>query len=521
MLKSLLSPQAWQDYQNERAKILVEKKRLDNGRYEEFKKKYFNEPAKFAIDCFAWKNGKYPVDYQLEILDDIVRYKRECARGPRGLGKTSLAAWAVHWFALTRDGEDWKLPTTAGSWRQLTKYLWPEIHKWARLLRWDVIGRNPYDLRKELLVQSLKLETGEVFAVASDNADLIEGAHADHLFFIYDESKAIKDETFDATEGAFSNTGIDGDAFALAVSTPGEPIGRFYDIQSRKQGYEDWHTRAVTLDEAIAANRISREWAEKRKLQWGATSQLFINHVDGNFAANSTTGVIPLSWVEAAIERWKDWRDKGFPGNYTGVGVDVSGGQEGRDLCVLAHCYDFIKVKELQELTQQNEKTATMETAGQIASILKAFPGSWADIDIIGIGAGVVHRLNEQRMNAHGYNSSRKTDAKDISGIIGFANWRSAGWWIVREVLDPTNGFDVCLPDDDDLMGELVAPQYKYLSNGVVQVESKIDLRRRLGRSTDHADSVIYILAGHVLRSLEPNEQVQVSYNPAKIGEDF
>jgi hypothetical protein len=70
-------------------------------------------------------------------------------RGPHGLGKTTVNAIAVLWFALTRDaaGIDWKAATTAGAWRQLEYYLWPEIHKWARRLRWDVLNRPPLNDR--------------------------------------------------------------------------------------------------------------------------------------------------------------------------------------------------------------------------------------------------------------------------------------------------------------------------------------------------------------------------------------
>ena len=32
--------------------------------------------------------------------------------GTRGVGKTTVAALAILWFALTRDGEDWKCPST-------------------------------------------------------------------------------------------------------------------------------------------------------------------------------------------------------------------------------------------------------------------------------------------------------------------------------------------------------------------------------------------------------------------------
>jgi hypothetical protein len=61
----------------------------------------------------------------------LVKHHRVAARGPHGLGKTTLASWVVIWFALTRDGDDWKVITTASAWRQLEKFLWPEIHKWG------------------------------------------------------------------------------------------------------------------------------------------------------------------------------------------------------------------------------------------------------------------------------------------------------------------------------------------------------------------------------------------------------
>lgn len=47
------------------------------------------------------------------------------------------------------------------------------------------------------------------------------------------------------------------------------------------------------------------------------------------------------------------------------------------------------------------------------------------------------------------------------------------------------------LPDDDRMLEEMVAVKYKHLTGGIIQIESKDDIRKRLGRSTDTADSVI------------------------------
>ena len=35
---------------------------------------------------------------------------------------------------------DWKVVTTASLWRQLSKNLWPEVHKWSRQIDWTKLG---------------------------------------------------------------------------------------------------------------------------------------------------------------------------------------------------------------------------------------------------------------------------------------------------------------------------------------------------------------------------------------------
>lgn len=60
----------------------------------------------------------------------------------------------------------------------LSVYLWPEIHKWARRIRWDLLGRPPFSDLSELLTQNLKQVHGAASPVASNKQDLIGGAHA-------------------------------------------------------------------------------------------------------------------------------------------------------------------------------------------------------------------------------------------------------------------------------------------------------------------------------------------------------
>jgi hypothetical protein len=83
------------------------------------------------------------------------------------------------------------------------------------------------------------------------------------------------------------------------------------------------------------------------------------------------------------------------------------------------------------------------------------------------------------------------TDLRDRTGEQGFVNCRSAAWWVMREALDPEYGSLVALPDDDLLVGDLTGPKYRYTSKQQIAVESKDDVKVRIGRSTDSGDSVV------------------------------
>jgi hypothetical protein len=455
-----------------------------------FRLTYRADPCAFVHDCFEWAPGQGPTTYQDELLALLPAKRRLCVRGPHGLGKTALASWILLWFALTRDGDDWKAPTTASAWRQLIYYLWPELHKWSRRLKWgDRLGRGAFREGIELLDTSLKLATGQSFAVASNEPALIEGAHADQLLYVFDEAKTIQDSTWDAAEGAFSGAGAQAalEAYALAISTPGEPQGRFYAIHKRQPGYGQWWTRHVSRDEAISAGRMNREWAEEMALAWGPSSSLYQNRVLGEFAASDEEGIIPLAWVEAANERWREWDAAGRPGDVTRYGVDIARG--GADRTVIAERRGSV----IAELRRSN-CADTMRVTGVVSGLQQATKAE-AIVDVIGVGAGVVDRLREQSLPVVAFNAGEGTDAQDRHGILGFVNQRARAWWGLRELLDPANGDGIALPPDDLLTGDLTAPHWRPMSNGRIQVESKDEIRKRIGRSTDDGDAVVMAFA--------------------------
>jgi hypothetical protein len=466
----------WDAWAKDVARKVNSRSRLD---------RWWNSPVAWAADCLP---GVNLAPYQAEILDALPAKRRVAVRGPHGLGKSFKGSLLVNWFATTRElrGADWKIITTASAWRHLEVYLWPEIHKWAGRIDFTTLGRAPYNPRTELLDLRLKLDHGAATAVASNQPERIEGAHAEELLYLLDEAKIIPPATWDSIEGAFSNAGPDtrDNAYAFAMSTPGPPSGRFYDIHRRAPGYEDWWVRHVTLEEAIEGGRISRVWADQRRQQWGADSAIYHNRVLGEFHASDEDSVIPLAWLEAAIERWHAWDRAGrpSPGGPLWTGVDVG---RGGDESVLAR-------RDGWAVTLEGNRRR--DTMSQVAA-LQGLDGR-AIIDVIGLGAGVYDRLRELGARPLAYTGSGKTSARDRSGKFGFTNVRSAAYWHLRELLDPAYEPTLALPDDDLMVSDLTTPTWA-VTTGLppkIQVEVKDKVVERLGRSPDRGDAVAMAL---------------------------
>lgn len=470
---------------------------------------YARNPAVWVPDSIEWPRRRAVAPYQLEALQALADHHRFALRGPRGLGKTTTAALAVLWFALTREylGLDWKVLTTAGVARHLLRALWPEVHKWAPRIRGGLY--LPPVPEKQLLTASLQMRHGQAYYAVARNPDLIEGAHADEILILIDEAKSVPEPIWDALEGAL--TGEEGQ-YALALSTPGAPAGRFFEIHSGH--HTDWAYRHVTRDEAISAKRISRKWADARAQSWGTTSALYRQQVEGSFAADDENAIIPLSWVEAAFERWHAWRDAGRPAAAGDVGAEhegraawidagepVSAGARsygvdvatsGADKTVIAH-------RRGQHITRFDHEAIgdTMATVTKMQALIpdEVKGERWAVVDVAGVGTGVADRLAELDYKVKRYVGAGATTATDESGEFGFRNVRSAAYWHLRELLDPARPAHerIMLPPKQELLADLTTPTWRIITGSPpkIAIETKDDLVKRLGRSPDFGDAVV------------------------------
>lgn len=477
------------------------------------------DPVSWVLDIvqFPEPPRKYKVrrqglaPYQAGAMRQAARLGRLLMYGPHGLGKSTTMSLLVWWFATTRElaGLDWKIITTASSWKQLNDFLWPEIHKWAKYINWERLGIPEPQLGQDLLGLGLKWPWGAASAAASTDPAKMEGAHATHLMYVLDEAKAIQAGTWDAIEGAFSTEDLDGiemptegddegeqksptikNIIAVAMSTPGPATGRFYQIATKKPGFEDWTVRKVDKDEVIEAGRMSPKWAEQREKQWGRGSSVFQMRVLGEFFLDDPEALIPLSWVEEAQARWYQWKEAGRPEleGKRWLGVDVAGG--GADHTVMARRQGW----SITRLDYPKE-TDLMRLAKEVASRREWRPV----IDTLGVGQGVTSRVRElfeegkARQRPIPFVGAASSNLTNLTREYGFVNQRSAAWWMVREALDPQNERGAMLPPDPELVADLTAPTWSIQQAGTppkIRVEPKDKVKEKLGRSPDFGDAV-------------------------------
>lgn len=139
-------------------------------------------------------------------------------------------------------------------------------------------------------------------------------------------------------------------------------------------------------------------------------------------------------------------------------------------------------------------KRSTMEIAGIVNTIINEEKPAQVAIDVGGLGAGVVDRLNELGHEDVVVAINFGSTALDPERYI---NKRAEMWWNVNLWLQ--GDLPVMIPDSDALHSDLCSPYYSYDSNSRRKLESKEQMRKRGVRSPDSADALALTFAEPVV----------------------
>jgi hypothetical protein len=197
--------------------------------------------------------------------------------------------------------------------------------------------------------------------------------------------------------------------------------------------------------------------------------------------------LFPTSWVEAAMDRWRDGGNVGK--TMDSIGADIARG--GADKTVVAMRYGnwYDKLKTWPGSQTVNGSTA----AGCIVSCIK--DQAVVHVDALGVGGETVGHLEAagvQTVAVVGYDTATIQGETDrATGRLKFRNYRAYIHWRFREALDPVAGSGIAMFPDAELKADLCCLRWK-LSGAGILVESKDEIKSRIGRSPDKSDAVVY-----------------------------
>lgn len=227
----------------------------------------------------------------------------------------------------------------------------------------------------------------------------------------------------------------------------------------------------------------------------------------GSFAASMDDHpwqVIPTAWILAAQKRWQDREKPGPSIAMDALGVDVARG--GKDRTILSARFGtwFAELKAFP-----GSSTPDGPVVVQYVIDEKGSHAPVVNVDVIGVGASVVDSGKLVGLNMQGLNASeRNPEARDKSGQLAFVNCRAEWHWKLREALDPVSGEDLALPPDRELLADLTAPRWSLKASGI-QIESKDEIKKRIGRSPDKGDALVYAHARKFIAGMGMYEYMQ------------
>lgn len=437
----------------------------------------------YSEDAVAFVSDVLRVKMHSTLEEFLVAFQnnpRVVRKGCYSSAKTFDAAAAALWFLYTRYPS--KVITTAPSGRQVEKLLWAEIN--------TLHAENATRLGGRCLTTELKLAP-EWFALgfAADkyNESGQQGFHSPNVCFIGDEAPGLAPVIFNLYRKFCANPETDKALFIGNAINSATPFGSCF----TSPGWTKLTTRAadcvnVREGRVVVPGMVSAEWVAQMRADYPEDSAIFQMMVEAKFPEQSERGLIPTSWVLAAFERWLRLKDNPPPGDRR-LGVDVSRG--GADETIFTYRVGSFVIEQRALATPD-----LAHLADELES--EARRGWGVSLDVVGIGAGVYDTLRRRGVSIQGHNGAEKSKKKDRSGRLGFVNKRSEVYWSIRELLDPANGGDnpdlnlLSLPQDDKLLQELTAPEWEPVAGGKIKVESKEDVKAKISRSPDRADSL-------------------------------
>lgn len=381
--------------------------------------------------------------------------------------------------------------------------------------------------------------------------------HARSILVVCDESQAVPEGTFSAIEGILSG-GEETKYILLGNTTlPNGAGGTYYEAFQDNSNFNQLSITAfdspnfiepnITLEDMLAPEIEPNNWRKKLDKYCGTNYKTALLNDEVDEWENQVRKNLPLSVITNPISVYRILEKCGFnpdqyefktrvlaefptgggrmvidsqmldisfnnydnPENFeddgmTVMGCDISAGL-GRDFSTIA----IRRGNKLIFLEEYQLKAPDLER--EIRDKYKEYSCNCCNLERDGVGAIIYeHLLENDDMiinpiisgGAPGYTEPMNSEEEDFNEQmkIQYHRQRDFLWFHLSDLLSPYwhnkhGGKPILLPRNNKLKKQLLSATWKKSSTNKTQVESKEDIRKKLGASTDLADAVIFAFA--------------------------
>lgn len=451
---------------------------------------------------------------QIQILESIRDNQETNVQAAHGVGKSFDSAIAVLYWVFAVGG---LAITTAPTEDQVKQILWSEIRR--------MYDRNKHKLggnRGELFLKYSESARAYGFTSRNYDSNSFQGKHAEKLLLIQDEACGITEEIDDGFQSCLTGS----DNRGLRIGNPIKGGGPFEKACARthiripvwnhpnvawayEKNSDGIHVLKAEVAIAILNHNgdvlpqsqwpkwcqrdvipgaVSVAWIEKARKR-GETSAFWQSRVEGLFPVDSQESIVPRSWFLAARQRYDEnpdyWKNQAIVQSPR-YGLDVGDGGDDHGMAKWQGPVLF----SVEKMVTKGDREDVTRAAAWARRHLEEVNGA-IFVDQIGVGAGALAVLIGQGYNANGVNWGLSNCDR------AYQNVKAESYWLLREAFRTGEIAIAPLGElEDELMEDLAGTYYEETVTGKIRIEDKGKTRKRLHRSPNLGDAVVYAFGG-------------------------
>ena len=456
------------------------------------------DPVKFVRENFHAE----PDPWQLDVLDLMGRpgRKRIATKACAGPGKTAVLAWAgwhrLACFAAPNEHPKGSAISVTGD--NLRDNLWAELARWQNESPFLL---NAFQCNKQRITAKDHPETwflaAKGWAKSSDTETTgrtLSGQHSRYPFYLIDESGDIPPNMVKSAEQGLTSCE---DGLIVTAGNTTSQTGLLYEVTTRGRSQSDadgnplWDVISITADpdDPKRTPRVDIEWARQQIDLYGRENPWVMAYILGLFPPGSIDALLSSDDVERAMNLHP--RPETYSWAQKRIGTDVA--RFGDDRTVL---FPRQGIAAMAPRIMRHARDSAVSV--NIAGAVMAKKMEWAVNDPYLGEEDILSFFDDTVGWAHGAVDVMRAAGHQVYAIQfngpandpRYFNLRAEMWLKMADWIKAGGS----LPNIPELVNELCSTTY-FFNNGKFQIESKDQIKKRLGRSPDLADALALTFA--------------------------